>query len=480
MLYFLKPAPPPPTGCSNTPKDGSLNLRSNNPPYPTFQVRERSYAKTTGSIPAKYSEVKYDADSYGGTCEDPGADECDDNENPDVSSLIYDVYYPDTYANYATCPLPAVILFHAGGFMECSNFRQPGIETICQELAKRGYVAFSVEYRRGRIKDEDNTQYTSVQQQLAVYRACQDARGAIRSIIKRQINHSSFSNDDYQIDINSIFVGGMSAGGVAAMSAAWYTENMVYDVFSSITTPTGATIKQALGDINLNAYYGEPTIPYHESIIGTVNMWGSIAIPVINDIDEYNFIETTAFLKPHIGFHGIYDEVFPYYDNASQYVYFSDPPQINDPEDYNSENFCIDNTQGSYTLEGDENTPDLINGSSLNMHKILNYYEINNELYVDCNMKHGLDKNCGTCSTCAFPACYTNCNNCVFDSDFGTGATNTTQVSIYMAQRIAVFFQAILVGIDQNLVNYEFVECENTRKKCETNPACSNTACDIE
>ena len=101
-------------------------------------------------------------------------------------------------------------------------------------------------------------------------------------------------------------------------------------------------------------------------------------------------------------------------------------------------------------------------------------------MYVDCNMAHGLDKDCKTCSTCAFPACYTNCKACVFDSDFGTGATNTNLVNIYIAQRIAVYFQAVLVGIDQSLINYEFVDCENTRKKCETNPACSNTACAIE
>ena len=361
-----------------------------------------SYAKTTGNIPAKYSEVKYDADKYSGACVDPGADVCDDTE-PDLSSLIYDVYFPSNYTNYSTCPLPAVILFHAGGFQECSNFRQPGIITICEELAKRGYVAFCVEYRRGRIKDEQSI-YTSAQQQLAAYRACQDARGAIRSIIKRQTNHSSFPQDEYQIDVNSIFVGGMSAGGVAAMSAAWYTENMVYEVFPSVTAPTGSTIKQALGDIDLNAYYGEPTIPYQESIIGTVNMWGSIGIPIENDTDEYNFFNTaTSLLKPHIGFHGKSDNVFPYYDDDpqhKQYVYFNSPPTIPGAPDYNSEDFCIDITQGAFKLDPIASTPDLINGSSLNMHKILDFYAINNELYLDCNMRHGLDKNCGVCGTC--------------------------------------------------------------------------------
>lgn len=98
-------------------------------------------------------------------------------------------------------------------------------------------------------------------------------------------------------------------------------------------------------------------------------------------------------------------------------------------------------------------------------------------------MAHGLDKNCAAYGGCPVgQTCYNDatCSTCIFDSEFGTGSTNTTQVSVYMARRIAVFFQAVLIGIEDNLINYEFVECPNNRKKCETNPACSNTACDIE
>lgn len=81
-------------------------------------------------------------------CPAPVGNQCDN----DGSSLIYDVYYPTDH-DYTSCPLPAVILFHAGGFIECTNLEQPDIVTMCQELAKRGFVAFSVEYRTGRIKD---------------------------------------------------------------------------------------------------------------------------------------------------------------------------------------------------------------------------------------------------------------------------------------------------------------------------------------
>jgi len=129
-------------------------------------------------MPTGYGDVKYNQDIKYCTkciCERPDVDMCIPNPN----HLVYDVYYPSDYEDYDTCPLPAIILFHAGGFIECTNFRQPGIMTICQELAKRGYVAYSVEYRTGRITDpSDNAKYTSVQQQLAAYRAIQDAKGA--------------------------------------------------------------------------------------------------------------------------------------------------------------------------------------------------------------------------------------------------------------------------------------------------------------
>ena len=74
------------------------------------------------------------------------------------------------------------------------------------------------------------------------------------------------------------------------------------------------------------------------------------------------------------------------------------------------------------------------------------------EMYVDCTMGHGLDKECGTC---------------VFDSDFGTGSTTQNLVWTYMVQRAAVFFQAVMGGKSKaDLGNNLFVECVNTRERC--------------
>jgi hypothetical protein len=186
-----------------------------------------------------------------------------------------------------------------------------------------------------------------------------------------------------------------------------------------------------------------------------------------------------------LGFAGKLDETFPYYDDDDkQFVYFH--PSTGSSGPFNSTTYCIRSLQGPYQLEGTATSPDLINGSCLNMYKILNHFGIKSELYLDCTMGHGLDKKCVTCpGSSGGGANYyvdnTNvCTACLFQSDFGTGLTDPNLVYKYMAQRIAVYFQAVLSGLSQSLINYQFVECQNNRKKCETNIACSNNACAIE
>lgn len=59
-------------------------------------------------------------------------------------------------------------------------------------------------------------------------------------------------------------------------------------------------------------------------------------------------------------------------------------------------------------------------------------------------------------------------------SDFGTGATNQNQTTLYMAQRTAIFFRTILIGSTINGTKL-FVECENYRNSCD--PTENNAGC---
>jgi acetyl esterase/lipase len=205
--------------------------------------------------------------------------------------------------------LPAVILFHAGGYAECSNKNLPGISKMCEEFALRGFIAFNVEYRRGRMLDLDDPTYTSVQQELAIYRACQDVRGAIRTILKRQDEH--FENSLYRVNKNQIFIGGMSAGGLAAMNAAYYTTDaMIAETFPTIGIYSA---QQIMGSINADYYYGEPSIEFQPNIKGVLSMWGAISLPkrfnLVNN--QSSFFAGNTYNPPMIAFAGAKDQVFP-------------------------------------------------------------------------------------------------------------------------------------------------------------------------
>jgi acetyl esterase/lipase len=444
--------------CSGTPFN-CIDLRSTLYDYAVFSESSgNGVPYANGSLP----DVKYLNDegycTTQCTCVAPSQSVCLNNPN----QLVYDVYYPSNYANFATCPLPAIILFHAGGFKECSNFREPGIMTICQELAKRGFVAFSVEYRQGRIRDPADTfKYTSVQQQLAFYRAIQDVKGAIRSIIKRQNNETTGDsfNDPYRIDISKIFIGGMSAGALAASTASWYTDNMIYQQFAN---SSGSTIQEALGDVNANFYYGETTIEYQSLIGGFLNMWGAVGIPYTYWTNQINFFIQTgniANVTPLIAFHGRTDPVFPYPEyGAGQKVFFSEN------SGYKSETLCTAHPHGAYTIgDGSLTTPDQFNGSSLNMYNIATNTNFQKpaELYKDCTMGHGLDS-----------------NGSGYSSDFGTIAAygsswaNTTSTYTYMAIRTAIFFQMILNNMANSLSPTIFNDCANSRYISKVSGVC--------
>jgi len=85
-------------------------------------------------------------------------------------------------------------------------------------------------------------------------------------------------------------------------------------------------------------------------------------------------------------------------------------------------------------------------GSTLNMYTILNSLGIPTEMYIDCDMGHGLDGSTG----CTTPGCY--------PDDFGTLLTNPTDVQTYMVKRACAFFQNNINGII-NTGTTKFIEC---------------------
>lgn len=309
----------------------------------------------------------------------------------------------------------------------CTDYTGAFMDSICRHFAKRGFCVIKPEYRRGRLQDKKADK--SIQQQASQYCACQDGRGVIRTVFKKERTSAGAL---YRIDTTKIFLGGASSGGTIPVNIGYYRTQAMND--SAFPTPPGEpTTMQALGPINANYYVGDTNINFRPYIKGVMGMWTGPNIPYSlgSTGHEADFFwqgaNNTYNNQPYIGFHGMLDDVFPYLDGSgAQNFQFSKPPGGTN-FNYNATTNClIDGFTGSYHLDTvnnkRSNTADLIQGSSLNMYNILNSLYKLTELYVDSTMGHGVDDG----------------------DDFGIGDDLTTpkeDIWLYMVQRGATFFR---------------------------------------
>lgn len=420
-----------------------------------------NYGKQTG-MPSTFSDVHYkygcSASTTSTTCDCAPTD------------LFYRVFYP-TDVNYTTCALPAVIMFHGGGFEDCTGLGNgDDAITICQEFAKKGFVAFDVEYRRGNYNDED---YVTAQGPLAIYRAQQDARGAIRCIIQRQINlGANITGDPYRIDTNNVFLGGSSAGSITAMMCAYYyRQSKIDSILPGVRTALGASINADFYDpdtAKANDVYND-TLDYRRFIKGVLNNWGNVFIHKSFKSNPGAFFRNNDGYKPPvISFHGLKDSTLRIDTTGLFYApagaNYLDIPGIS----IHSQTKCVGSCSGTgstFTVNPDPlGNPDIYSMGSQKIYTILKNAGVATLLFVDCQMKHGLDGNGSS-----------------YASNFGTAAANRADTYKYIAARAANFFQLTLHY--QDAANHytgttAFIECEDKRHLCQTanqNAACSNT-----
>ena len=418
---------------------------------------------TTDLRDTLYSVVNIDTltYSYAGSNKTPGfhdvsyADSTGCNRvtscSSDKSILVYKVYYPSPRVfNYTDCRLPVIVLFHAGGFADCNgNYNTTDMKTVCNDFAQRGFIAISVNYRTGvRIVPGKYGNYYSAQQMLGIWRAVQDAKGAMRSIIRRERN----AKEPYRADTNNLFVGGKSAGSVIAMNLAFYSKsNLLTTAFPGIGN------SNILGSINQNDYYGSTVIDF--KIKAVLDMWGGAIVPQTTDSSylkspEKFFFASGNTMPPLISFQGVKDKTF-----NSDYEVLNFAPANVASGLYSSESYCL-LTATTYT-PGTATNP---NAWVLGAQKLYDMFKrkgIPTELYLDCDMGHGLDST----------------------SDFGLRTPSVNDVNNYITQRACTFFQAVANGIAGSLTTTRFINCENYRHNCsvaDNNNSCSNNgSCSI-
>ena len=194
-----------------------------------------------------------------------------------------DIYTPDgdTETNR-----PLILYMHGGSFTGGSK-EQIDCVHFCESFAKRGYVTASVNYRLA--SNPINFMLDQELQYRTVFKAIADIKSAIRYFRKDYNNGNT-----YNIDDNTVFIGGTSAGGVIAVHLA-YVDN----ISDLPTSPIDVqSIANSLGGIEGDA----GNLGYSSQVSGVISIAGGI-----NDV---NWID--ALDEPLVSIQGDADVIVNY------------------------------------------------------------------------------------------------------------------------------------------------------------------------
>ena len=200
-----------------------------------------------------------------------------------TQTLYMDIYTPSN-DNIDDRPL---IFFMFGGSFIGGTKTNSDIVALCTKYAKRGYVAVAIDYRLSPVLIFSANEETAYK---AVLKAVHDAKAAIRYFrMMDEVNPSQ-----YRIDSDRIYVGGVSAGAISAVNAA-YLDN--YEEVPSFLLDDYDEVGGIEGLSGNSGYSSE----FH----GIVNLCGAVG-------DQEWIIEGDI---PVVSMHGDQDDVVPYDDN---------------------------------------------------------------------------------------------------------------------------------------------------------------------
>ena len=181
---------------------------------------------------------------------------------------------------------PLVFFMFGGSFISGSK-SSGDIVALCTKYAKRGYVAVAIDYRLSPALIFSANEETAYK---AVMKAMHDVKAAIRYF--KMMDDISY--ETYLIDVNRVFVGGVSAGAIAAVNAGYLSEE--YEIPSFLIDDVSAA-----GGLEGNS--GNPG--YDSNFHGIINLCGAVG-------DNQWIVENDI---PIVSMHGDQDDVVPYDDN---------------------------------------------------------------------------------------------------------------------------------------------------------------------
>ncbi|MEM9983713.1 MAG: alpha/beta hydrolase [Bacteroidota bacterium] len=131
------------------------------------------------------------------------------SQGGNTETLFMDVYQPqgDTFSSRAV-----MILAHGGDF---TNGDRTDMADLARQFAEHGYVAATIDYRLLASAPADSIEMAS-----AIIRSMHDLKAAVRYFRDDQKNART-----YGIDTNFVFVGGYSAGALAALHAGYLSDS---------------------------------------------------------------------------------------------------------------------------------------------------------------------------------------------------------------------------------------------------------------
>jgi len=201
-----------------------------------------------------------------------------------TQTLYMDVYQPagDVLENR-----PLIFFMFGGSFVGGSRDSGYMVE-LCNRYASMGYVAVAIDYRlTPNLIFEANAQKAYE----AVIKGIHDLKAAIRYFRMNDEN-----SNDFRIDSDRVFVGGVSAGAIASLNSVYISDES--EALSLVTQSYLDSVGGLEGDSG--------NLGYSSEAHGIVNFCGAIG--------DYGWIEEGD--VPIVSMHGDQDGTVPYDDSA--------------------------------------------------------------------------------------------------------------------------------------------------------------------
>lgn len=176
------------------------------------------------------------------------------NLNSVVINLTMDIYQPQGDTSLSR---PVIIFAHGGSF-SAGTKNDADIVYFATQLAKKGYVCASINYRLAPSAFSLIAEETTVK---VVLMAMQDGKAAIR-----YFRQDAATTNTYKINPDQIFIGGTSAGGILGM-------NLAYLDSTNTMSPNWQTWSTQIGGLEGNS--GNPG--YCSLVSGTFGFAGGVA-----------------------------------------------------------------------------------------------------------------------------------------------------------------------------------------------------------